>query len=70
MRTKRTALVVGLALAGVAAMAIAGPERISFPQDHRASFTQYYSGERLNQPDEGTLDEDASFSASDGGAAA
>ena len=48
MRTKRMALAVGVALAGVAAMAVAGPERISFPQDHRASFTQYYSGERLN----------------------
>ena len=48
MRTERTALVAGVALAGVAAMAIAGPERISFPDDHRASFSQYYSGERLN----------------------
>lgn len=41
-------LATGAALVGLAATALAGPERINFPADYKASFTHYHSGERMN----------------------
>lgn len=48
MTKKISVLVAGVALAGLAATALAGPERISFPADYKSTFTQYHAGERLN----------------------
>jgi hypothetical protein len=48
MANKATVLIAGAALVGLAAAALAGPERISFPADYKTTFTQYHSGERLN----------------------
>jgi len=48
MINKTTVFVAGAALVGLAAAALAGPERISFPADYKSTFTQYHSGERLN----------------------
>lgn len=48
MIKKTTVLIAGAALIGLAATALAGPERISFPADYKTTFTQYHSGERLN----------------------
>jgi len=48
MINKTTVLIAGAALVGLAAAALAGPERISFPANYKSTFTQYHSGERLN----------------------
>lgn len=48
MTHNATFLVAGAALVGLAATALAGPERINFPADYKTSFTQYHSGERMN----------------------
>ena len=48
MMKRISALVAGAALVGLAATALAGPERINFPADYKSTFTQYHAGERLN----------------------
>lgn len=47
----RTILGVGAALGLLATAALAGPEKVNLPADYKASFTQYYEGDRVGDND-------------------